>query len=91
MELEIFFEAMFQLAMNYVARREAADYAKFIANVRGRISDWVVVRTPHSLPDHAGAGAGQEHGQLGAGCADTRVLFLSAARRTRRTARRRSY
>ena len=71
MELEIFFEAMFQLAMTYVARREAADYAKFIANVRGRISDWAVVRTPHPLPDHAGAG--------GSGCADTRVLFLSAA------------
>ena len=58
MELEIFFEAMFQLAMTYVARREAADYAKFIANVRGRISDWAVVRTPYPLPDHAGAEAG---------------------------------
>ena len=66
MELEIFFEAMFQLAMTYVARREAADYAKFIANVRGRISDWAVVRTPHPLPDHAGlegwAGQGRSTG-----------------------------
>ena len=45
-----------------------------------RTGRWCAHRTRcHIMPGRGRGWVGQEHGQLGAGCADTRVLFLSAA------------